>query len=145
MSLTAEQYFDNVIAPHLSGSAYKSAFLTDATDEINSSYYRQYTNKAIALLAAHNMTTAGLNTGAPGHTPGSVGAVSGIKEGELQVQYFVGTTSSKGGAISDLDQTSYGKQLKHLMKVANLSVTATGNVDNLDGTSLSGNSNGIVF
>lgn len=144
MSLTAAQYFD-ILAPHLSSSEYKSGFLTDAATEVSASYYRQYINKATALLALHNMTIAGLNTGTPGHTPGSVGAVSGIKEGELQVQYYVGTSSAKSGMVGYLDQTGYGQQLKHLMKVANLSATATGNVDNLDGNALSGNSNGIVF
>ena len=145
MSKTAEQYLDTTVAPHLSESEYKDDFLTDATAEIGAEYYKQYTNKAIALLAAHNMTVMGLNTGAAGHTPGSVGAIAGVKEGELQIQYYIGAAAQKNGMVGDLDQTSYGLQLKHLQKVANLSISATGEVDNLGGLPKSGYSGGIVF
>lgn len=145
MAKTAVQYFDTVVAPHLSASPYKSDFLSAAAEEISSEYYGSHYNHAVALLAAHRITTAGLNTGAPGYTPGATGAVTGIKEGELQIQYYVGTASAKSGMVGDLERTSYGLQLKHLQKVANLTASATGGVDNLGGLPASGVAGGIVF
>jgi hypothetical protein len=136
MSKSAEQYFDSVVAPHLKDSEFKDDFLELATSMISSCYYQQFTNYAIALLAAHNMAMAGLDQGGSGRLPGQAGAVSRIKESELQVEYYLGTSSSKSGMISNLDQTSYGITLQDLRRVANLPITATGGVDNCNGTPL---------
>lgn len=144
MAKTAEQYFDTVVAPHLKDSLFKSDFISLATELINATYYQQFTNYAIALLSAHNMALAGLDTAA-GRSAGQVGAVSTIKESELQVSYYIGAAAQKNGMINPLAQTGYGMQLLHLQRMANLGITATGMVDNLSGTPVTGLAGGIIF
>lgn len=145
MAKTAEQYFDTVVAPHLSTSLLKADFLSLSAELISEAYYKQFTNYAIALLSAHNMALAGLDTGGSGRLPGQVGAVSDIKESELQVSYYVGSAGSKNGMIGNLAQTGYGMQLLDLRRIANLGITATGGVDNLDGRPVTGLAGGIIF
>lgn len=145
MSKSAEQYFDTVVAPHLKDSEFKSDFLSLATELTNSDYYLQFTEYAIALLAAHNMALAGLDTGGSGRLPGQAGVVAAIKESELQVQYYIGAAAQKNGIISNLAQTGYGMQLLDLRRMANLAITATGGVDNLAGRPVTGVAGGIIF
>ena len=145
MARSPEQYFDTVVAPHLKDSVFKDDFLSVAAELIGPRYYRQFTNYAIALMAAHQLTLAGLDPSAGGRLPGQAGAVAGIKESELQVTYYLGAAAQKNGMIGYLDQTSYGIQLKDLRRVANLPITATGCVDNLEGNPVRGVSGGIVF
>ena len=145
MARSAEQYFDTVVAPHLKDSLFKDDFLSVASELIGASYYRQFTNYAIALMAAHQMALAGLDTGSAGRLPGQAGAVSAIKESELQVTYYLGAAASKNGIVGNLDQTGYGIQLKDLRRVANLPITATGGVDNLAGNPVVGVAGGIII
>jgi len=64
--------------------------------------YRDMRAYAVALLAAHTLTLAGRR--------GTSGAVTGAREGELQLQYAQRQDATR------LDSTSHGQELERLRR-----------------------------
>lgn len=94
------------IAPQYDSTPDRNGFISDAESMTNRCWYGVNADRAVALMAAHMIA---LNTSLIRQN-GETGAISSKKEGDLAIGFVAGA----GQGINDLDQTHYGKQLKHL-------------------------------
>jgi hypothetical protein len=103
MSLTASMIFD-LIAPVYASDPGKASYLELATLRTSSCVFGANYQTAIALRAAHMMQMRDRG--------GNAGPVSSVREGDLAIYYGSIFETWK----SDLNQTSYGMELKGLIK-----------------------------
>ena len=96
---TISDIFD-MYAPQYTDDSRKTLAITLAKDEIKQCVFGDNYNKAVALLAAHELTVADRG--------GDPGAIAAKREGQLSISYF---TASGSGPLSF---TSYGQQLQRL-------------------------------
>lgn len=95
----------SAIAPQFDADSNRSTHLQLATKRTNSTCFGENYNYAVALRAAHTLTLyqRAQSTG------GAAGSVTDKREGDLSISF-------SAGGDSDLDLTSYGKELKGLIK-----------------------------
>ena len=114
MALTAEQRFD-VLCPDYKAHPDKLVYLEMADERTStvraSGWSEGKRAQAVALRAAHMMTLA-LD---PMRAGGSAGPITGKSEGKLSVQFGTSVASQQKG-MDDLDQTSFGLQLRGLIR-----------------------------
>jgi hypothetical protein len=118
MASTATQILD-VIAPQYKTDQDKDTFLVLARGQTSTCYYGTNTELAVALRAAHMMALRDLGKA----TGGSGGQLASKREGDLAVAFH---KSGDGKGSSDLDQTSFGTQLKGLTKSSGMAISVTG-------------------
>jgi len=106
-----------VYCPGLYSDANRDTFVSVAADRTSEAFYKHNYNLAVALLASHNWALVNR----PGGSYGAVGAVSGMKEGDLSISFSSGSLSN-----GDLDQTSFGKQLQQLKRSSLSGISCTG-------------------
>jgi len=104
MGLSVKQIIE-VRCPGLYTSTGLDIYIEIAENQISSCYYGSNRNLAVALLSCHQYTMD--------QRGGTAGTISTKREGDLSVSYS--TIASKNGG-SDLDQTSYGKELQSLTR-----------------------------
>lgn len=115
---TASAIFD-LIAPQYASDAEKDSFLALAASCLDVCQYGSAYNKAVAYLAAHNMTlirTRGATADA--------GTVGSKREGDLGIVY--GKTSSVLKDNSYLSQTHYGQYVIQLRRENIVPIGVTG-------------------
>ena len=112
MALTVEQIMD-ALAPAFSQDPTRPVFIELATARVAPGFYRNKTNHAIALMAAHMMAldSAAAAESGRGYEAGNITSKS---EGDLSLSF--GSTSANTTDASDLGQTKYGVQLIGLRK-----------------------------
>lgn len=110
----------SVFAPQFDAVATRAATLALAETRTSSSYFGDNRSEAVALRAAHILTCA---QGAQAFDGSTVGPISSKSEGDLSVSF-----GSLGGADSydDLATTSYGRQLKGLLRASGSPIRVTG-------------------
>ncbi len=115
MALTAEQRFD-VLCPEYKTHADKQVYLEMAEERTAPASACGWNEvkraQAVALRAAHMMTLS-LD---PTRSGGAGGPVTQKREGDLSLSF--GSSSSSNRAQDDLEQTSFGLQLKALVKAS---------------------------
>lgn len=129
MALTATQILD-AIAPAFKTHPDKAVFLEMATESLSASWWGSRYPRAVALLAAHQLT---LTTRMGG--TGEAGPISSKSQGSLSVSF-----GSVGGssADADLSQTSFGLQLIALRKGQGPFIGVTGQANTLPAVMLPG-------
>lgn len=112
MALTAEQRFDALV-PAFAAHPSKAVYLEMAeerTAPVSACGWNEAKRaQAVALRAAHTMTLA-LD---PLRAGGSGGQIQQKREGDLSISFGGGSSSSR--PLEDLEQTSFGIQLKSLV------------------------------
>ena len=92
--------------PALAASPSLNTYIADATNRTNSAFFGINAQKAIALRAMHEFTLDQRNLGAGG-------AIGSLREGGAAIGY----ETAKGHQLDvDLDQTSFGKRLRALIR-----------------------------
>lgn len=110
MAETLRQTFDRITLG--SFAAYESSiqgYLDDAAADLDPNFYGDRIQRAVSLLAAHMLT----RRVAEASGGGGAGAVTGWTQGKISMQF--GGVSSVAGSESDLDTTSYGRELRRIM------------------------------
>lgn len=104
MTMTARAILE-AICPTLAASDKRETFLEMARSQTSPTHFGANREKAIALRAAHEWVLSQRSQGAGG-------AIQSITEGRLSMAF-----ANSGGA-GDLSQTSYGMQLKALIRAS---------------------------
>jgi len=111
------------IAPQFASDSDKTFFISLAQDQTSLVYYGANTSYAIALRTAHLMVLRDRSVaGASGG-----GELASKREGDLAVSFHKSATA--GSIPTDLDLTSYGKQLLGLTAGSGVAVAVTGGND----------------
>lgn len=110
--MTAAQYI-SAICPTLAADPSLAVFLDMAESQTGGSFFGSNRALAVALRAAHIFTVCRRSMGA-------AGSISSMEEGSLNLAF------ASSGETGDLSQTSYGLQLKNLMKSSGPGVSVMG-------------------
>lgn len=108
---SASQLFD-VVAPELAANARKAAILELAETRVSKSAFGPQRNYAVALMAAH-MLTSSIAAGIASDGRSGVGIAS-KSEGALSVSFA--DAGMSGGQMGDLNATGYGRQFVQLRR-----------------------------
>lgn len=112
--------------PGLYNDADRAIYISNAELLCSLDFFGAKYNLAVALRACHDYTLVDRANA----TGGVGGNITSIKEDALQVSYAAAT----GGNTNELDQTTFGTQLKYLIKICKPAVSlGTTNISVLGG------------
>ena len=111
----------SAIASRFDSSANRALFLQMAESRTSSTHYGMNRSEAVALRAAHLLTT---NEAANSESGDTQGPVSSKSEGDLSVSY--GKLDAGSTVDADLSSTHYGRQLLGLRRASGTGVQVSG-------------------